>query len=101
MSPRCYISGETQLYLERRYVLKVIIDPEQATGVKLTGTLTHDTSEGSNPNISDRAARVKSLLDGWYQSKAKTIFAERLDAMLPHTNWVNSSPTFKILSMKR
>ena len=96
--PRRYVSGETQFYLGRRYVLKVIVDPEQVAGVKLirgklTVTLTHDTS--------DRAARVKSLLDGWYQSKAKTVFAERLDAMLPHANWVNSSPTFKILSMKK
>lgn len=96
--PRRYVSGETQFYLGRRYVLKVIIDPEQAAGVKLirgklTVTLTHDGS--------DRAAKVKSLLDSWYQSKAKTIFAERLDAMLPHANWVHSSPTFKILSMKK
>ena len=96
--PRRYVSGETQFYLGRRYVLKVIADPEQAAGVKLirgklTVTLTHDGS--------DRAAKVKSLLDSWYQSKAKTIFAERLDAMLPHANWVHSSPTFKILSMKK
>ena len=96
--PRRYISGETQFYLGRRYVLKIIIDPEQSAGVKLilgklTVALTHDGS--------DRATKVKSFLDGWYQSKAKTIFAERLAAVLPQANWVNSSPTFKILSMKK
>ena len=102
--PRRYVSGETQFYLGRRYVLKVIIDPEQVAGVKLirgklTVTLTHDDSNASDG--SNRATKIKSLLDGWYQTKAKTIFAERLAAVLPQANWVNSSPTFKILSMKK
>ena len=102
--PRRYVSGETQFYLGRRYVLKVIVDPEQAAGVKLirgklTVTLTHDDSNASDG--SDRATKVKSLLDSWYQTKAKTIFAERLAVVLPKASWVNSSPTFKILSMKK
>lgn len=102
--PRCYVSGETEFYLGRRYMLKVIVDPEQVAGVKLirgklTVTLTHDDSNASDG--SDRATKVKSLLDNWYQSKAKTIFAERLAAVLPQASWVNSSPTFKILSMKK
>lgn len=102
--PRRYVSGETQFYLGRRYVLKVIVDPEQVAGVKLirgklTVTLTHDDSNASDG--SDRATKVKSLLDSWYHIKAKTIFAERLAAVLPQAIWVNSSPTFKILSMKK
>lgn len=102
--PRRYVSGETQFYLGRRYVLKVIVDPEQVASVKLirgklTVTLTHDDSNASDG--SERTNKVKSLLDGWYQSKAKTVFAERLAAVLPQANWVNSSPTFKILSMKK
>ena len=102
--PRRYVSGETQFYLGRRYVLKVIVDPEQVAGVKLirgklTVTLTHDDSNASDG--SNRATKIKSLLDGWYQTKAKTIFAERLAAVLPQANWVNGSPTFKILSMKK
>jgi predicted metal-dependent hydrolase len=96
--PKRYVSGETQFYLGRRYVLKVIVDPEQTNNVKLirgklTVILTHDSS--------DRAAKVKSLLNSWYQAKAKTIFAERLAYVLPQANWVNGSPTFKILSMKK
>ena len=102
--PRRYVSGETQFYLGRRYVLKVIVDPEQVAGVKLirgklTVTLTHDDSNASDG--SDRATKVKSLLDSWYHTKAKTIFAERLAAVLPQASWVNSPPTFKILSMKK
>lgn len=102
--PKRYVSGETQFYLGRRYVLKVIVDPEQVAGVKLirgklTVTLTHDDSNASHG--SDRATKVKSLLDDWYQAKAKTILAERLAAVLPQANWVNDSPTFKILAMKK
>ena len=102
--PRRYVSGESQFYLGRRYVLKVVIDSEQATGVKLirgklTVTFAHDSSDFLDD--SSRAAKVKLLLDSWYQAKAKTIFAERLAAVLPQANWVNSSPTFKILSMKK
>ena len=102
--PRRYVSGETQFYLGRRYVLKVIVDPEQVAGVKLirgklTVSLTHDDSNASDG--SDRATKVKSLLDSWYHTKAKTIFAERLATVLPQASWVNSSPTFKILSMKK
>ncbi|WP_228284713.1 M48 family metallopeptidase [Psychrobacter sp. bablab_jr012] len=96
--PKRYVSGEPQFYLGRRYVLKVIVDPEQAANVKLirgklTVSLTHDSR--------DRAAKVKALLDAWYQTKARIVFAERLAAVLPQADWVHSSPTFKILSMKK
>ncbi|MBO1515855.1 M48 family metallopeptidase [Psychrobacter halodurans] len=99
--PKRYVSGEPQFYLGRRYVLKVIVDPEQAANVKLirgklTVTLTHDSSDGS-----DRAVKVKTMLDAWYHAKAKTIFAERLAAVLPQADWVHHSPTFKLLSMKK
>ncbi|MBO1531453.1 M48 family metallopeptidase [Psychrobacter sp. F1192] len=102
--PKRYVSGEPQFYLGRRYVLKVIVDPEQAANVKLirgklTVTLTHDDSNASDG--SDRAAKVKALLDAWYQAKARMVFAERLAAVLPQANWVHNSPTFKILSMKK
>lgn len=104
--PKRYVSGEPQFYLGRRYVLKVLVDPEQAANVKLirgklTVTLTHSSNAADDTSGSDRAAKVKALLDAWYHSKAKTIFAERLAAVLPQADWVHSSPTFKILSMKK
>jgi len=33
--PRQYVSGETQFYLGRRYILKVRIEPQASPGVKL------------------------------------------------------------------
>ena len=99
--PRRYVSGETQFYLGRRYVLKVTVDPELPESVKLyRGKL--------NVNLTDKfdepmhkAAEVKSLLDNWYQQKAKAVFYERLLAMLPRTDWVEGVPAFRLLSMKK
>ncbi|WP_105243745.1 M48 family metallopeptidase [Psychrobacter sp. Marseille-P5312] len=104
--PKRYVSGEPQFYLGRRYVLKVLVDPEQAANVKLirgklTVTLTHSSNAADDTSGSDRAAKVKALLDAWYQTKARIVFAERLAAVLPQADWVHSSPTFKILSMKK
>jgi len=45
--------------------------------------------------------KVKPLLDGWYQSKAKAIFAERLAVVMPQANWVNSSPILQITINKK
>lgn len=99
--PRRYVSGETQFYLGRRYMLKVIIDPKQAASVKLIrGKLTVSLTDDSS-DVSDKAAQVKSLIDKWYQSKAKTIFAERLAAVLPQAHWIDTSPRFKLLAMQK
>ena len=96
--PRRYVSGETQFYLGRRYVLKVIINPEQTDSVKLyRGKL--NVSLAQEPT--NRATKVKKLLDNWYQQKAKAVFHERLLAMLPKADWVEGTPSFKLLSMQK
>lgn len=96
--PRRYVSGETQFYLGRRYVLKVTIDSEQPEAVKLyRGKLNVNLTE----EPTDKAAKVKKLLDNWYQQKAKAVFHERLLAMLPKTDWVQGTPSFRLLSMKK
>lgn len=96
--PRRYVSGETQFYLGRRYVLKVMINPEQPEAVKLyRGKLTVNLTDEPE----DKAAKVKKLLDAWYQQKAKVVFHERLLTMLPKADWVQNTPSFRLLSMKK
>jgi len=96
--PRRYVSGETQFYLGRRYVLKVTINPEQPEAVKLyRSKLTVNLTDEPE----DKAAKVKKLLDEWYQKKAKSVFHERLLAMLPKADWVQGTPSFRLLSMKK
>lgn len=96
--PRQYVSGEVQFYLGSRYVLKVIIDPEQTANVKLhRGKLTVTFKK----NCDDRVVKIKALLDKWYTHRANLIFKERLMAMTPKATWINDIPSFRIMAMTK
>ncbi|MFK5948724.1 MAG: SprT family zinc-dependent metalloprotease [Methylococcales bacterium] len=100
--PKRYVSGETQFYLGRRYILKVLIDSEQVSNAKLSRgklnvTLKHEIDQDND----DRVVKVKPLIDKWYQYKAKAIFHERLNKMLPKATWVTDIPSFRVMAMKK
>jgi len=96
--PKRYVSGEAQFYLGRRYVLKVLIDAEQASNVKLSrGKLNVTLRQDSD----ERSVKVKPLIDQWYQYRAKAIFHERLNKMLPKAIWVAGMPSFRMMAMKK
>ncbi len=96
--PRQYISGETQFYLGRRYMLKVIVEPNASPSVKLLrGRLVVSRNDHQNCN----ASMVKALIDKWYVDRAKLIFNERLQLMLVKATWVTKQPNFKVMSMKK
>ncbi|MGM8887882.1 M48 family metallopeptidase, partial [Psychrobacter sp. 1U2] len=101
--PKRYVSGETQFYLGRRYVLKVLNNAENAPSVKLSrGKLNVILRQSANEFDADkRAIKVKRLLDHWYQDKAKLVFTERLEAVLPKASWVTSMPSFRFMTMKK
>lgn len=97
-----YVSGETQFYLGKRYVLKVIVDAEQVPSVKLSrGKLTVTIKHEVSKDIDDRLVKIKPLIDKWYQHKAKAIFHERLAELLPKTTWVTGIPSFRVMAMKK
>lgn len=62
--PRQYVSGETHRYLGRQYRLKIVAAAVDA--VKLKGRYLTVQMKGK-----PIAARVKSLLDGWFLSRAR------------------------------
>lgn len=100
--PKRYISGETQFYLGKRYVLKVLADASQVPNVKLSrGRLNVTLKQVVNEDIEARLKSVKPLIDKWYQNKAKAIFHERLAELLPKTTWVKGIPSFRVLAMKK
>lgn len=71
-SRRHYLSGETHLYLGRRYRLKVV--PAIQKGVKLTrGQLVVQTHKPLSPEV------TQALVSEWYLDKARIKLAERLD----------------------
>ena len=96
--PRHYVSGETQFYLGRRYMLKVLIDANAAPKVtlfrgKLSVILACDDEK--------KPQRVKTLVNQWYQHRAQIIFQEQLNKALPKTTWVSGRPSLRILAMKK
>jgi len=105
--PKRYVSGETQFYLGRRYVLKIITYAEAADGINSTvklsrGKLNVELSQSdSTLSIEERTAIVKSLIDEWYKTKAKLIFIERLEAVILKAAWVTDIPAFRLLVMKK
>ncbi|GBL05988.1 M48 family metallopeptidase [Glaciecola sp. KUL10] len=100
--PRRYVSGETQFYLGKRYVLKVVIDAEQVSNVKLSrGKLQVTLMHASELNNNQQQTKVKYLVGQWYQTKAKAIFHERLAELLPQATWVTGIPSFRVMAMKK
>ena len=72
--PRLYVGGETHWYLGRQYRLKLReLQGDEREGVKLRGRFfwiaTRDKAD---------AARVRRLLEDWYQTRAREFFAARL-----------------------
>lgn len=101
--PRRYMSGETQFYLGKRYVLKVLADAsQQVPNVKLSrGRLNVTLEQNVYEDSEDSLTHIKPLIDGWYQNKAKAIFHERLAELLPKTTWVQTMPSFRVMAMKK
>lgn len=93
-----YVSGEMLFYLGRRYVLKIVEDPNGLTHVKMArGKLLVSLRRF------DKAKQrlVKSLVQSWYKKRAELIFAERLQALLPQTTWVAGVPDFRAIAMRK
>ena len=105
--PKRYVSGETQFYLGRRYVLKVINNAETNdlinSTVKLSrGKLNVELSQNdSKLGSEERAALLKTLIDKWYKDKFRAISIERVEALIHKTSWVRNSPSIKLMVMKK
>ncbi|MGI6657145.1 MAG: M48 family metallopeptidase [Desulfobulbus sp.] len=69
---RCYVNGETHLYLGKQYRLKLEEGAENS--VKLSRGFFHITCRGE-----PTPATAKKLLNAWYVQKAQIQFAESME----------------------
>ncbi|HBM3276828.1 M48 family metallopeptidase [Klebsiella oxytoca] len=94
ITPRKYISGESHYYLGKQYLLKVIEEPAGLQRVKMLRGKLEVTLRQKSPE------KVRQLLVDWYKTRAKDVFAKRLEAMLEQALWVNVPPPLRILTMQ-
>lgn len=105
--PKRYVSGETQFYMGRRYVLKVITDAKTSDKINSTvklsrGKLQVELSQSdSKLDAEKRAVLVKSLIDKWYKDKFTSVSRERLEALIYKASWVKNNPSLKLMTMKK
>lgn len=92
--PREYVSGESLLYLGRRYRLKVAPGTASPPGVRLRGGYVEVAVERRSPTL------VRTALNAWYRAKAKALLSARLDELAATLRWVRSPPPVRFQTMK-
>lgn len=93
--PLEYISGESLLYLGRRYRLKVRIEAGAKAEARMRGAFIEVT-------VPDRDADlVSSALSGWYRRRAAEVFGARLKEVAEPLRWVRQLPPTRLQFMTR
>jgi len=93
--PRQWVSGESMLYLGRRYVLKVIPDPEKPRmSCKLIGGQLRVQGSKVTPE------RIHKAVRQWYRNRAEDVFQRRLDLMVDTLPWTTTAPAWRMLEMQ-
>lgn len=92
--PREYVSGESLLYLGRRYRLKVVAKWETPAAVRLRGGYIEVALPARNPMA------VREALNRWYRLRARLVFEERLEAMTSSLRWIRTAPAMRLRTMK-
>lgn len=92
---RCYVNGETHLYLGKQYRLKLTKGAENT--VRLSRGFFHITCrDAPNPET------AKKLLHGWYAEKASIQFLESMDRCWPaFKRFASVRPALSIKLMRR
>lgn len=100
--PRRYVSGESHLYLGRRYMLKVIrlSAAERRGGTQPSVKMIGGQLRVQSPNRDSTV--VKKLLSEWYREHARNHFQRRLDELKLLTPWVKGRPLpIRLFTMKK
>jgi predicted metal-dependent hydrolase len=92
---RCYVGGETHLYMGKRYRIKISIGSHDEVRlvkgyfeIQVNGRVSSD--------------KIKCLLDGWYAKKAESRFRECLDFCWPRFKKLSlPQPRLQIKRLKK
>lgn len=92
---REYVSGESHLYLGKRYTLKIVPCQAIEPSVRLIrGQIQVATR--------DPARRVvRSKLWDWYKARAGHVFQRRLEQNVERLPWLRTLPRWRLLTMKK
>jgi predicted metal-dependent hydrolase len=91
--PRQFVSGETHLYLGRRYRLKTIIDSKEKV-VATRGCITVYAKDKDSE-------RIKNIIEKWYREKADEYFIKSFNKCFEKFSKYNlKKPSLKIRKMK-
>ncbi len=91
--PREYVSGESLLYLGRRYRLQVMVVPHAPAETRMRGAFVVVP-------VPDRSAQqVREALEAWYRVRAREVFAQRLAAVAAPLRWVRQLPPTRLQFM--
>lgn len=94
-SERKFVNGESHFYLGRRHKLFIVAENNSPFEVKI-----------ANGKIclkvpSSDSASIKRLLNDWYSERAAKYFNARFKEVSRNMAWVNNSPKFRLIRMKR
>lgn len=91
---RDWVSGESQRYLGRRYMLKVTTDPTMPERAALSGGLLR-------VNVRARDAdRIRNIVLDWYRQRARERFTRRVAELAAHLPWVKQAPPMALRVMQ-
>ena len=90
----CFVSGETAVYLGRRYRLKVV-STQGGNQVRLRGGYLEVAVSNRSPET------VRHELEQWFQARAKEFLPRRLAMMSERLKWVKAIPPLSIRRMSR
>lgn len=92
--PREYVSGESMLYLGRRYRLKVTVQEGAAAQARLRGGYLEVVASTRTPAV------LRPALDDWFRVRARDVLAQRLMAVAAPLRWVKELPPMRLQVMK-
>ena len=92
--PRRYVSGESVLYLGRRYKLVVVDDPTAPAARMREGRIEVTAPSGDT-------AKIRARLLAWYRERARSYFQNRLAVLTEPLAWVGDTPPFELRRLRK